>query len=264
LKKYGYAVPDTEIYQGLDVIVFKSRGDHIEQLLDRLKILHRDTEAGKITECGLHPEAIFVSNCTGEIAPPDLEPLVWFVRTGGALFGSCWSLQETIERIHPGIVQKAQTRDQVLDDVRALPCRADSPLLNGVFPPGVVPIYHLEGAHLIDVVDERCEVLIDSPDAAERHGTGNLAAWFFSGHGVILDSANHFDLQGLEVAKGLESEQDRQAYAVDHMGLSFEQWRATRSEAYWKAAAKANKSVPDLSAFRLLTNFVRSKRMAEY
>ena len=264
-KKYGYAVPDAEIYKGLDVVVFKSRGDHIEQLLDRLKIGYRATEASQITTGGVHPEAIFVSNCTGELGPADLEPLTWFVRTGGSLFGSCWALSETIARIHPGVLGKAPTPVEVMDNVRALPCRADSPLLTGVFPEAVVPIYHLEGAHLIQVLDpERCEVLIDSPEAAERHGTGNLAAWFFSGHGVLFDSANHFDLQGLEVAPGLKTDKDRQAYAVDHMGLSFEGWRTSRTEAYWKNAPKASKSVPDLSAFRLLTNFVRSKRMGEY
>ncbi|MBL8728953.1 MAG: HEAT repeat domain-containing protein [Planctomycetes bacterium] len=265
LKKYGYAVPDTEIYQGLDVVVFKSRGDHIEQLLERLKIAHRETEAGAVPTCGIHPEAIFVSNCTGEIKGEDLLPLAWFVRTGGSLFGSCWALSETIERIQPGVVQKARTSDQVLDDVRALPCRADSPLLTGVFPPAVVPIYHLEGAHLIDVLDpERCEVLIDSPDAAERWGCGNLAAWFFCGHGVLFDSANHFDLQGLETQKDLKTAEERQAYAVDHMGLSFDTLRATRSAGYWKQQKTVGKNVPDLSAFRLLTNFVRSKRMGEY
>jgi HEAT repeat protein len=265
LKKYGYAVPDTEIYQGLDVVVFKSHGDHIEQLLERLKIAHRETEAGQVPACGIHPEAIFVSNCTGEIKGDDLLPLAWFVRTGGSLFGSCWALSETIERIQPGVVQKARTSDQVLDDVRALPVRADSPLLTGVFPPAVVPVYHLEGAHLIDVLDaERCEVLIDSPDAAERWGCGNLAAWFFCGHGVLFDSANHFDLQGLETAKDLKTAEDRQAYAVDHMGLSFETLRDTRTAAHWKQAKLAKQNVPDLSAFRLLTNFVRSKRMAEY
>lgn len=265
LKKYGYAVPDSEIYAGLDVVVFQSRGDHIEQLLDKLKIGYRTTMMGKVLEAGMHPEAIFVSNCTGEIAPPDLEPLAWFVRTGGSLFGSCWSLSETIARIEGNVMQKAVTRDQVMDDVRALPVDADSPLLTGVFPPSVVPIYHLEGAHLIQVLDqERCEVLIDSPDAAERWGCGNLAAWFFCGHGVLFDSANHFDLQGLEKAPDLKTDKDRQAYAVDHMGLSFETWRATRSEGYWKNPGKASQSVPDLSAFRLLTNFVRSKRIGAY
>jgi hypothetical protein len=128
-----------------------------------------------------------------------------------------------------------------------------------------VPIYHLEGAHLIDVLDaERCEVLIDSPDAAERHGCGNLAAWFFSGHGVLFDSANHFDLQGLGVVVGLKTAVDRQAYAMDHLGMTYATLRDSRSAAHWKSATKARESVPDLSAFRLLTNFVRSKRIGKY
>jgi hypothetical protein len=173
-----------------------------------------------------------VSNCTGEVTRDDIEPLAWFVRTGGALFGSCWALTETIGRIAPGVARGVHK--DLIDDVRALPVRTDSPLLNGVFPPSVVPIYHLEGPHLIEVLDtERCEVLIDSPDAAERHGCGNLAAWFFSGHGVVYDSVNHFDLQGLEAAKDLKKDKDRQAYAIDHMGLSFASWRETRTEGYW-------------------------------
>jgi hypothetical protein len=107
-------------------------------------------------------------------------------------------------------------------------------------------------------------VIVDSPDAAERWGCGNLAAWFFCGHGVLFDSANHFDLQGLGKIERLKTDKDRQAHAVDHMGLSFATLRATRTEAYWKSAGKASESVPDLSAFRLLTNFVRSKRIGEY
>jgi HEAT repeat protein len=269
LKKYGYDVPDKQIYEGLDVIVFQSPrpgGDHIEQLLERLQVAHRLTGQNQVSACGAHPEAIFVSNCSAEITPADVDPIAWFVRAGGFLFGSCWALGETIDKVHPGVIRKWNTgQEQVLDDVRALPCKAESPLLNGVFGPGVVPIYHLEGAHLIDVVDvERCEVLIDSPDAAERHGSGNLAAWFHSGHGVILDSVNHFDLQGLEkVSPDIKTDKDRQAYAVDHMGLTFETWRATRTEGYWKVGPRASKSVPDLSAFRLITNFVRSKRMGD-
>ncbi|MCC6782626.1 MAG: HEAT repeat domain-containing protein, partial [Planctomycetes bacterium] len=217
-RKYGYEVPDSEIYRGLDVVVFTSRGDHIEHLLTRLAIDHRRTEANQVTACGVHPEAIFVVNCTGEIEAADVDPLTWFVRTGGALFGSCWALSQTIEKLHPGVLRKFETPSgEVLDDVRAAPCQGDSPFLRGVFQPGVTPIYHLEGAHLIEVLDpERAEVLIDSRDAAERHGCGNLAAYFHSGHGVVLDSANHFDLQGLEVAQGPTTERERQIYALDH------------------------------------------------
>ncbi|MEZ6037403.1 MAG: HEAT repeat domain-containing protein [Planctomycetota bacterium] len=265
LKKYGYAVPDSEVYQGLDVIVLTSDGDHIEKLLDRLEIAHRETKANQVPATGLHPEAIFVANCWGHLEEGDVAPLTWFVYTGGSLFGSCWALTETIGRIEPDVMRMFQTKKQVLDNVRARPCRSDSALLTGVFPPSVVPIYHLEGAHLIQVLDqERCEVLIDSPDAAERHGCGNLAAWFVAGHGVMFDSANHFDLQGLGVVEGLKTATDRQAFAIDHLGMPLATWRETRNAGYWKHPTKALESVPDLSAFRLLTNFVRSKRTGQY
>ncbi|MFQ5506046.1 MAG: HEAT repeat domain-containing protein, partial [Planctomycetota bacterium] len=56
-KKYGYAVPDRDIYAGLDIVVLLSRGDHIEKLLDRLEIGYRETQASKVLEAGLHPEA---------------------------------------------------------------------------------------------------------------------------------------------------------------------------------------------------------------
>ncbi len=271
-KAYGYAAAPTDVYSGLDVVVLQSvgidqdGGDHIEKLLSELKVAHRTTKPAGVLAANVHPEAIFVSNCWGKLEDGDIEPLQWFVVTGGSLFGSCWALTETIARIEPGVAQLAQTNDQVMDNVRALPCKQGSPLLNGVFPPQVVPIYRLEGAHLIQVIDpERCEVLIDSPDAAERWGCGNLAAWFRCGHGVLFDSVNHFDLQGLaQGGEALKDDRARQAYAVDHMGLTLADWRASRSAGYWKNPQKSAQNVPDLSAFRLLTNFVRSKRMGEY
>ncbi|MCP3917168.1 MAG: HEAT repeat domain-containing protein [bacterium] len=260
-KRFGYDVPDAEVYKGLDVIVFQSRGDHIEKLLERLEIEHRTTEANKLHEAALHPGGVYVANCTGEIEGSDVEPIAWFVRTGGSLFASCWALTHTVGRIAPGILRKADTPGEVLDDVRAYAC-SDSSFLTGVFPEGVVPIYHLEGAHLIEVLDyERAEVLIDSPDAAERHGAGDLAAWFRFGHGVVLDSVNHFDLQGLELVTGLKKPEQVQAYAVDHMGLDYAKLREIAGEKFWKSANSASKHVPDLSAFRFVTNFVRAKRI---
>lgn len=262
--KYDYSVPDSDIYKGLDIVVLLSRGDHIENILEREEILFRTTEAARVPECGLHPDGIFVANCTGEIEGKDVERISWFVRTGGSFFGSCWALSQTIERIYPGVLRKQDMLADVLDDVRAYPCTGTDTFLNGVFQDDVRPIYHLEGAHIIQVLDpERAEVLIDSPDAAERHGGGNLAAWFDAGHGVILDSVNHFDLQGLQVAPGLKSPEDRQVYAMDHCGLDYARWRETRKQKFWGNAHNAAKSIPDNSAFRFVTNFVRAKRIRD-
>ena len=262
--RYGYSIPDQEIYDELDVIVLESRGDHIENVLTDLGIDHRRTTATRLKEIGLHPAAIFFSNCTGEIEPEDVERLEWFVHTGGALFGSCWALSETIERIEPGVVRKLETTGEVLRDVRAWPCVESSPYLVGVFPEAMRPVYHLEGSHVIEVLDpSRAQVLIDSPECASQFGGGNLAAWFRLGHGVIFDAANHFDLQGLETISHLKKPEERQAWALDHMGLSWEQWRATRNEKYWSNALKASREIHDRSAFRFVTNFVRLQRQKD-
>ncbi len=262
-ERYGYAVPLKEIYAGLDVVVLESRGDHIEEVLTDLAIDHRKTAGAGVAAAGLHRDALFFANCTGEIEEADAERLAWFVRAGGALFSSCWALSETIERVYPGVLRKLETQAEVLDDVPAHAARPSSPFLEGVFPPDVEPVYHLEGAHLIEVLDpEWAEILIDSPECMERHGGGELAAWFPAGHGMIMDSVNHFDLQGLETAAQLETAEQRQAWAIDHMGLDWERWRATRKEKFWGNALRASEAIHDLSTFRFVTNFVRERRIA--
>lgn len=252
-----------EIFRDLDVLVLESRGDHIETVLDGQKIAHRMTMAGKVGSAGLSSDALFVANCTGEIEEVDVERLRWFVYAGGHLFGSCWALHETIHRALPGVLAKHETAGEVIANVEARDCSQKSPYLEGVFVEGVQPIYALEGAHLIDVVDrERGEVLIDSPESAEAFGCGNLAAWFACGHGTVLDSVNHFEAQGLGTAEGLKKPEDRQAYAVDHMGLSLQALRGNKAQPWWDSALKASKEVTDLSVFRLVTNFVRLRRLA--
>ena len=262
-EKYGYQRSATEIYAGLDVVVFESRGDHIQNILADLGIDHRMTTQGRVGEAEVHARSVFVSNCTGEMTGEDVARLAWFVRVGGYLFGSCWAVHETIARALPGVVGRLATRGEVLDNVRAAPCSADSPYLEGVFQADVTPFYALEGAYLIDVLDpERCEVLVDSPECHDRWGGGNLAVWFAAGHGVVLDSVNHFDEQGLARATWLKKPEHRMAYAVDHMGLSYADLREVRKAGFWKKSQEAAKEVKDLSVFRLITNFVRQKRIA--
>ncbi len=266
-EKYGYAGLDEQgtatLFKDQDVIVFQSRGDHMEHVLDALKIQHEKTAYGKLAEAKLHPRAVFVVNCTGEIDAKDIDRIGWFVRTGGYLLGSCWALHETIARVYPGVVARYKAPGEVMDTVQAQSCAPDSPFLREVFPPGVKPIYSLVGAHLIQIIDpQRCEVLVDSAQCAERWGNGNLAVWFPAGHGIILDSVNHFEEQGLGNAPWLKKPEQRQAFAMDHMGMSYEEWRETRSEKYWSKGGQVAREVLDLSVFRLISNFVRRKRIS--
>ncbi len=132
-----------------------------------------------------------------------------------------------------------------------------------LFTPDVEPVYHLEGAYLIEVLDpERAEVLLDSPDAAQRHGCGNLAAWFTVGHGVVLDSANHFDMQGMRAVR-LKDAKERMSFAMDRLGYDYTQLRELAAEGVFARQTLAVKRTRDLSIFRFITTFVRQKRLAD-
>lgn len=282
-EKFGYSVPVHEVFRDLDVIVLESRGDQIQSVLERVEtgaaaaagakadkkdvakggVPYRKTTAGQHRPDGLQPFGVYVSNCTGEVLPADLEAISWFVRTGGYLFGSCWSLGETIDRVYPGVV-RARHLENELATVSAEPIAVSSPYLVGVFDGGVEPHYNLEGPHLIEVVDrERCEVLVDSPQCAGKYGVGNMTVWFHAGHGLICDSVNHFNNQGLVNATWIKENDERQAYAVDRMALPWDQWRATAGEKWWGSNGKAAEHVFDRTALHLVTNFVRSKRAEE-
>lgn len=264
LEKYSLGGAYT-FYEDLDVVAILSPrdgGDHIEQLLERYKIRHRTTGAGEVPEAGLHPFAIAFSNCSGEILPEDVDRVEWFVRCGGYLFASCWALTETVNKAFPGIAQMQPTPTQVMDEVPAEPVLEEG-LMRGVLRPATRTRYVLEGSHLISVQDhERFTVLIDSPACAARWGEGNLAGFFTVGHGLVFDSANHFDLQGMtrDVPK---SAKDRRAMAMDVLGYDHDELRDLDHTGAFKSEKKAMEELEDLSMFRLITNFVMQKRRQE-
>ncbi|MHC4818586.1 MAG: HEAT repeat domain-containing protein, partial [Planctomycetota bacterium] len=264
-KKYGYAVTRRGVYEDLDIVVLQTRkgGDNIQFLLNDYGIKHRIIRAASVKKVGLHPHALFVANCPGEITKSDVERLQWYVRSGGYLFASCWALTHTVQAAFPDVVQKLHTRAQIVDTVSARKCPSNSPLIEGVFDGVTQPLYELMGSHVIDVIDpERFEVLIDSPECATRWGDGNLAGWFTIGHGLILDSANHFDLQGMSQQR-LRDEKERMAFAVDHLGYGYEELRKLKGEGVFAKQPLAVKRTRDLSIFRFITTFVRQKRLAD-
>jgi HEAT repeat protein len=264
-KKYGYALQPRKVYEDLDVIVLQTRrgGDNIQDLLEEYGIEHRIIRAASVEKAALHPHALFVANCPGEIVKKDVERLQWFVRAGGYMFASCWALTHTVQACFPDVVQKLHTRAQVVDTVASERCPVNSPFTAGVFDNTTIPLWELVGSHLIDVLDpERFEVLLDSPECATRWGDGNLAGWFSIGHGTVLDSANHFDMQGMRQTRP-KTEKERMAFAVDHLGYDYEELRKLRGEGVFLKQPIAVKRTRDLSIFRFITTFVRQKRLAD-
>jgi len=264
-KRYGYAVAEARVYDDLDVVVLVTRGggDNIQDLLQKLGIGHRLTRAASVDQAALHPDALFVANCPGEIVAKDVDRISWFVRTGGYLFASCWALTETVGKAFPDVARKVETKGEVIGTVPAGPVPDPPPFVREVFDAATRPNYELRGSHLIDVLDpERCEVLVDSPACAATWGEGDLACWFTVGHGLVLDSANHFDLQGMKQAR-LKTEEERMAFAIDHLGYGHAELRRLRDAGVFRSQSRAADETRDLTIFRLITAFVRQKRLAE-
>lgn len=271
-ERYGYSDLDRapspsvyrRMYESFDVLALEGQYDRIQDLLDGIEIPYRLTGASSLPEAEVHPFSAFFSNCTGEVHGDDAERLAWFVRTGGHLFASCWSLTNTVQAVFPGVIEHDDRGEEIVGSIPIFPVDPMSRFLPGVFPPDVRPIFHLEGSQLIRVQrPEVAEVLIDSPAAAQRYGNGNVVAWFEAGHGVVLDSANHFYIHGFEWMPDLDDGEPLQHYALDHMGLGYERWRASKDERYWRSKGKAAAAVPETCVFNFITNFVRRYRAGQ-
>jgi HEAT repeat protein len=264
-KKGPFAETPAGAWEGLDVVVLQSRGDHAERLLDDQGVGYRLTRAAAGPASELHPSALFLSNCTGDLEAADVERLQWFVKVGGTIVGSCRALENTVMLVAPGAMRRLPTNAAVIDHVVVEPCAPQSPLLDGVLSASPQPVFVLWGSQVIDVLEpERVDVLADAPACAAHWGGGALLARFESGHGTVLQCANHFDHPGMEHVIGLKTPADRMAYALDHMGLSFADLRRFEKTKVWEDPTETLKQVKDLSVFRLLTNLVREERREDW
>ena len=79
---------------------------------------------------------------------------------------------------------------------------------------------------------------------------------------MILDSANHFDMQGMRTVR-LKDAKERMAFAVDRLGYDYAELRKLAAEGVFAKQPLAVKRTRDLSIFRFITTFVREKRIAD-
>jgi HEAT repeat protein len=243
----------------IDVFVLGAGKDALEQYLTKLTIAHTMTLPGTLKEAGLHPSAVFIANCRGEIQGDDFERVEWFVRSGGYLVATCWALTNTVMKTFPGVIRA--DRDQANQSaVSAEPGDLSSPLLEHVIHEGTRLLYRLAGYQIIVIDDEeRFSVLVDSLEADERWGQGILCGSFQVGHGVVLDSVNHFALQGM-TGLNFKTEPERAAFALERLSYSYEKVRELQAAGAFKNDRAAAEACDDQTFMRLIARFVYQKR----
>lgn len=180
---------------------------------------------------------------------------------------SCRGLpaEQTVPRVAPGFTPRPATSGAVREAVEAFPAAPGSlflEFLEGAFAQGMRAVSALQGTYRIDVLrPERLEVAIDSSECAGRRGRGELALGFGVRHGVVLGSVDPFGVQGLGLAEVVGSIEEQQSRAVDRLGDSPEELPATRRARWWRGHLPAAWEVGDRSVIRLVTNFVRLRRL---
>jgi HEAT repeat protein len=248
---------ELKLREGVEVIVITGSADKIEDVLTAEEVEHRRANPAEVSEAGLQPGSVLVVACPGALEEHDLEVVEWSVHSGSHLVSSCVALGAAVEQLAPGVVRMRGAVSAAQGDVEAQVCAPGSPYLRGAFGTDGTSMVRVQNRNLIEVLDpERVESLLDSPTCADRWGAGNLAARFRLGHGAVLNTANHLNLDGLQLASHLKSPAERQAFAVDHMGMDYELLRESRGEAFWKSNTKASREIFDRSVMRLVHNII--------
>ncbi len=247
-------------FKNVRVIVLGQSRDKMEDSLEVLGIKHVMTQTGKVFESGLHPNAVFFANCPGVITNDDSQRLSWFVRSGGYMFATCVAVSNTVMKTFPEMIKRAPASANPPGPVDSFPVESQSPFLRGVFGRHVRLRFQVAGNQLpVPADNDRVHVLVDSTDACSRWGSGAMASWFKIGHGVVVDSANHFVLQGFANER-MKTADERRSYAIERLGIKFREIRKLDKKKVFSSQSKAAKACHDRTMMRLVARFVYDRR----
>jgi hypothetical protein len=190
---------DLERIRESDVIVTAGQYDFIERVFSNVGTPHKLLQPQQMGRVELNPDQIVFANCPGNFDNQGLRALNQFVRKGGFLFTTDWSLQNVLEKAFPGFVQYNQnpTRDEV---VRVELLEKDDPFLKSIIGPKDDPQWWLEGSsYPIEILKKNeVDVLVKSKELKNRYGQAPVFITFDYGEGRIYHMISHFYLQRAE------------------------------------------------------------------
>jgi FHA domain len=201
-----------------EVLVVKGQFDHVEVLLDMIDIKYDLVEVKRLERTSLAGRKVVFVNCT-HLAPSltAIRNLKEFVKAGGYLISSDWSIVNVIERAFPGYIaalvkpgnMKVLTPDEVIR-ISEVPGSGHHFLLNGTSIGRNRAKWWLEeSSYPFSVLRPKdVDVLIDSDDLDRKYGVRPVAVTFRFGRGRVMHMLGHFfqqegNLQGTFSAQRL-------------------------------------------------------------
>ncbi len=260
LRASGYGTDEYiyKLFQNMEIVVVSGSWDHVEQVLDDLKLKHQLVAPSELAKAYLNPRQILLLNCGSQVGGKNADILEWFVVTGGYVMSTDWTIQDTLERLFPAWLtsyKKEATNDDV---VVSEPC-SDDPLLKNVFADHARTKIWLEiqsfgiqinNPYLVDT-------LVDSLELNQKYHLEPLCVAFDLGHGRIFHSMSHFYLQKQSLAS-VRTKQELKIFAIDHLGLNVDQVRVLDEKGDFDAAGKEPLS-RHYPVFKVIVNYVNER-----
>jgi hypothetical protein len=182
-----------------DIIVVGGTYDHIEMVLDGLKIPYTSIDQNDLMRINLKCHQTVFVNCASGFPAAAAHKLAAFVAEGGQLISTDWALKNVVEVAFPNTIafQKQPTADEV---VRIEVVDKQDSVITGFLDEKADPVWWLEGSsYPITILNkEKVKVLIRSKELKERYGEEAVVVRFDFGKGTVYHMISHFYLQRTE------------------------------------------------------------------
>jgi hypothetical protein len=176
------------------VVVVSGSADHMEQVLRRAQVRFVLVRPDELPNLPLHSQQVLMVNCRGEMSAAARDRVRRFVAAGGFLYTTDHAVHELVEKIFPGTV--AWNRTTTKEQVFPMKARGNRGLLKHLGESATQKWQLAGGGYLIKVLDpHKVEVLMESPQVAERYGTGVLGVRFKHEDGYVIHVTGHFYTQ---------------------------------------------------------------------
>jgi hypothetical protein len=180
--------------QGKDVVVVKGSMDHIEQVLASARIRHTVIEPEEVANADLRADQIVMVNCPGHIPPAGIKKIEKFVRAGGLLYTTDWSLLNLVQVAFPGtIAHNGQSTGSEVTPVQVMK-KDDNLMSNMLLRDKTEPQWWLEGgSYPIKILNpKKVEVLAMSREMGQKYGAAPIVVRFRWDDGEVIHVVSHF------------------------------------------------------------------------
>jgi len=188
---------DLNLLEKLDkseIIVVSGSADHIENVLTAIEVPHTLINPEQIVKMNFSPSQTLYINChTGTYPKGTIEKIQTFVKTGGQLITTDWTLNNILSEAFPDTV--AWNNQSTQDENVSIVCSEDDDEVLKSFK-DEKSWWLAGGSHPISVLNpHKVKTLIRSQALAQKHGGDAILVRFEYGEGVVYHMISHFHLQ---------------------------------------------------------------------